>query len=169
MVYQKGRVHPGRATVRRIDPSARIERIAMTSPPMSCPTVPRADSPCFLFLCWDGHGSGPLRSRDLDGHLAHVETHWTRYVIAGPLRAPGEEALVGSMFLVLAPDLEDAWALMRGDPYVTNGQYARIEARHFTQSIGRAIGGKIWESADAIRARAAGGPADPRDDPQERP
>lgn len=123
------------------------------------PTVPRSARPCFLFACWDGPDGAALRARDLDGHLAHVEKHWRRYVVAGPLRDPGGDALVGSLFLVLADDVDDAWALMRGDPYITNGQYARVDVRHFTQSIGAAIGGKIWENADAIRPRAAGGPA----------
>lgn len=123
------------------------------------PVVPRPPSPCFLFACWDGPGSAPLRVRDLDGHLAHVEAHWRRYVIAGPMRDPGGQAIVGSLFLVLAEDVDNAWALMRGDPYVTNGMYARIDVRHFTQSIGLAIGGKIWDSPDAIRHRATGGAA----------
>jgi uncharacterized protein YciI len=134
----------------------------MTSPDARPPTVPRASQPTFLFLCWDGPDAAALRTRDLDGHLAHVEAHWRRYVVAGPMRNPGEDALCGSMFIVLAPDLEAAWALMRGDPYIANGQYARIEVRDFTQSIGLAVGGKIWDSADSIRHRAAGGPSQAR-------
>jgi uncharacterized protein YciI len=124
------------------------------------PTVARHRQPCFVFLCWDGPGAAALRQRDLDGHLAHVEAHWQSYVIAGPLREPGGEALIGSMFLVLADDIESAWAIMRADPYLNNGQYARVEAKHFTQSIGQWIGGKIWTDTQSIRHRAAGGPPD---------
>lgn len=130
----------------------------MSTPP--CPVAPRAEQPTFLVLCYDGPGAAELRARDLDGHLAHVEAHWRRYVVAGPLREPGGEALIGSMFVVYGDTAEEVDALMRQDPYVTNGQYARIETLHFTQSIGRAVGGKIWPSADAIRHRAAGGPPD---------
>jgi uncharacterized protein YciI len=122
------------------------------------PTVPRASQPCFVFACWDGPQSASRRVADLDGHLAHVERHWRSYVVAGPMRDPGGEAIVGSMFLVLADTIEDAWALMKGDPYVTNGMYGRIDVHHLTQSIGLAVGGKIWDSWDAIRDRAAGGP-----------
>jgi hypothetical protein len=111
-------------------------------------------------MCWDGPDAAALRLRDLDGHLAHVEKHWRNYVIAGPMREPGGERLIGSLLLVLAEDEAAAWAICRGDPYFTNGQFAEVQVKHFTQSIGLAIGGKIWESADAIRARAAGGPAD---------
>ncbi|MBI1188628.1 MAG: YciI family protein [Alphaproteobacteria bacterium] len=122
------------------------------------PFVPRPAEPCFMFLCIDGPAAPALRTRDLDAHLAHVEAYWDRYIIAGPTRAPGEDALDGSLFLVYAPTIDDAWALMRKDPYFTNGQYARIEARAFTPAIGAAIGGKTWRDADSVRDRAAGGP-----------
>jgi uncharacterized protein len=138
-------------------------------PDALAPTVARHSSPCFVFLCWDGPDAPALRARDLDRHLAHVEAHWRAYVIAGPLRMPGEDGLSGSMFLVLAPDLDAAWAIMRGDPYITNCQYARIDVRHFTQSIGQWIGGKIWTDAESIRGRAAGGPPDAIPTPQSPP
>jgi uncharacterized protein len=126
--------------------------------PAAPPTVARWPQKCFLFLCHDADGSAALRARDLDGHLAHVEANWQRYVICGPMRQPGGEALVGSMFLTLAESEDDAWALMNQDPYFTNGQYARVEVMEQTLSLGLFLGGKIWESADAIRHRAAGGP-----------
>lgn len=122
------------------------------------PLVPRPQAPCFLFLCHDGPGAPELRARDLDGHLAHMEAHWEQYLIAGPLRATGEDALSGSLFLVYADTIEAAWLLMKQDPYFTNGQYAHIEASAFSPSIGQAIGGKTWPDADSIRSRAAGGP-----------
>lgn len=121
------------------------------------PTVPRQDVPTWLFICRDGPDAAALRIANLDGHLAHVEANWTRYVVAGPLRAPGAEALSASAFIVIAPTVEDAWNVMRGDPYVTSGQYATIEVSQMTMSIGLYPGGKIWESADAIRHRATGG------------
>ncbi|NDC58740.1 MAG: YciI family protein [Alphaproteobacteria bacterium] len=126
----------------------------MTEP---APLVPAPSTPCFLFLCWDGPQSAALRKRDLDGHLAHVEAHWRRYIVAGPMRDVGGKDLVGSMFAVMAQDEADAWALMRADPYLSNGQYARIEVKALTPAIGLWLGGRTWENADALRARAAGG------------
>lgn len=120
------------------------------------PTVPRPPWPCFLFMCFDGPEAARLRIRDLDGHLAHVEAHWRRYLVAGPTRMSGEQAPSGSLFLIYADTIDEAWAIIREDPYVTNGQYERVEAREFSPSIGLAIGGKTWASADAIRDRAAG-------------
>lgn len=115
---------------------------------------------CYLVICRDGPGSAPLRGQHLKGHLDHVEANWKRYITAGPIREPGGEALIGSVFLVLANSLDEAKALMDGDPYITCGMYASIEYTEFNNSIGQFIGGKIWESAEAIAHRAAGGPTD---------
>ncbi|MEM9810850.1 MAG: YciI family protein [Pseudomonadota bacterium] len=128
--------------------------------PVIPPFVPRLDQTCYLVICRDGAGSAALRKEHLADHLKHVEAHWTRYISAGPIREPGGEALVGSVFLVLAENLEDAKALMEGDPYITCGMYETIEYKEFSNSIGQYIGGKIWESAEAIAHRAAGGPSD---------
>jgi uncharacterized protein len=128
--------------------------------PSEPPCVSRLTQTCFLVICRDGADVAKLRADHLDGHLAHVERHWTRYITAGPIREPGGDALVGSVFLVLASSLDEATTLMNGDPYLTCGMYASVEYKEFSNSIGQYIGGKIWESRDAIRHRAAGGPTD---------
>lgn len=127
---------------------------------MTCPTVARPEQSCFLVIARDiadAERAGRLRVEHLDGHLAHVETHWRRFVNAGPVRNPGDPGLIGSTFLVFAEDEADARALMAGDPYFTCGLYETVEVFEQTLSIGQFLGGKIWESADAIRAKAAGG------------
>lgn len=132
----------------------------MTSLPTAPPHVPRLEQKCYLVTCLDGPGSAGLRSEHLAGHLRHVEKHWQRYVTAGPIREPGGEALVGSVFLVLADALGEAQTLMNGDPYITCGMYESITYKEFSNSVGQYIGGKIWESVEAIAHRAAGGPTD---------
>ncbi len=132
----------------------------MTAFPESPPYVGRLEQNCFLVVCTDGPNSAEPRKVHLAGHLEHVEKNWTRYITAGPVREPGGEALVGSIFLVLADTLEEAKALMNGDPYITCGMYKTIKYQVFSNSIGQYIGGKIWESIEAISHRAAGGPTD---------
>lgn len=127
---------------------------------MSCPTVPRPEQRCFLIIARDiadAERAAQLRSAHLDGHLAHVEAHWRRYINAGPIRNPGETRLIGSTFLVFADSEADARAFASGDPYFSCGLYETVEIFEQTVSIGQYLGGKIWESADAIRAKAAGG------------
>lgn len=127
---------------------------------MTCPTVARPDTPCFLLVAHDikdADKAARLRAEHLDGHLEHVERHWRRYVTAGPIRRPGEARITGSSFLVLAEAEADARALMEGDPYFTCGLYDRVEVYAQTLAVGEYLGGKTWESADAVRHLAAGG------------
>jgi uncharacterized protein len=121
------------------------------------PHVARDATPLFLFVCKDGPHGSLRRVEHLEGHLSHVEANWRRYVVAGPMRHPGETALMGSYFLVRAADAEEAWDIMRGDPYITSDLYASIELTEITPSIGLWVGGKIWADAASIAHRAAGG------------
>lgn len=115
------------------------------------PTVPRIEESVFLVLCWDGPDSAGPRDRVLEGHLDYVEQHHEKYLVCGPLKNPGEEALVGSFFLVAAASAEAAEALVSGDPYVQSGMYAEIRVQEAVPAGGRFMGGVIWESAEAIR------------------
>lgn len=128
--------------------------------PDTPPHVARHPQTCFLVTCEDDPAQTPLRVTHLEGHLEHVERHWRRYIMAGPLREPGGDRIVGSAFLVLADDLDAAKALMEADPYVSSPLYARVDYKEMTPSIGQFVGGKIWESRDSIRHRALGGPTD---------
>lgn len=130
----------------------------MSTFPETPPFVPRLDKTCYLVICRDGPDSAAPRATHLKGHLDHVEKYWTRYVTAGPIREPGGETLVGSVFLVLADSLTEAKALMNGDPYITSGMYETITYNELSNSVGQYIGGKIWENAEAIAHRAVGGP-----------
>ena len=126
----------------------------------TCPVVARPPTPCFLILAHDGPDAdraARLRAEHLDGHLAHVEAHWRRYVTAGPIRTPGEARITGSSFLVLADSETDARALMDRDPYFACGLYVQVEVYAQTLAIGDYLGGKTWESADAVRHLASGG------------
>jgi len=122
------------------------------------PVVPRLKEKCFLVICRDSPDASNMRESQLDGHLHHVEKNWESYITAGPIREPGGERIVGSVFLLLAGSLEEAKTLMNGDPYITCGMYKTVEYSEFTNSIGRFMGGRIWDNIDAIRHRATGGP-----------
>ncbi|MCA3698705.1 YciI family protein [Brevundimonas sp.] len=132
------------------------EPIAAT-PSDAPPFVAKDETPLFLFVCKDSPSGPARRVEHLEGHLAHVEANWRRYVVAGPMRRPGETALSGSYFLVRAKDADEAWSVMRGDPYITSDLYAEIELTEITPSIGLWVGGKIWADAASIAHRATGG------------
>lgn len=119
------------------------------------PTVDRIDGEIFLVFAFDGGDSAEIRDRELDGHLAYVEQRCNEYLVCGPLREPGDPALIGSFFLVVADSEQAARELIGGDPYVQSGMYADIRVLSATAAGGRFMGGVIWESAEAIRAAAS--------------
>jgi uncharacterized protein len=124
---------------------------------MTPPIVSRQAQPTFLFVCKDGPDAPRLRAEHLAGHLMHVENNWTSYVTAGPLKAPGETSIHGSCLIVIAQNVDAAWAIMKGDPYFTTGLFESVEVHDMTMSIGVYPGGKIWENLEAIAHRANGG------------
>lgn len=129
----------------------------MTTNLSTPPIVPRQSRPTFLFVCLDGPNGPHLRQHHLQGHLSHVEAHWQDYVTAGPLKSPGDPRIIGSAFIVMGETIDNAWAIMEGDPYVNSGLYASITVHDMTMSIGLYPGGKIWENHAAIAHRANGG------------
>ncbi len=120
------------------------------------PTVPRVDSDVFLVLAYDAENSAEIRERELDGHLEYVEKHCEQYLVAGPLREPGAQPLIGSFFLVAAKDAEEAQQIVSGDPYVKSGMYREVIVHAAVPAGGRFMGGVIWDSPDALRDRASG-------------
>ena len=116
------------------------------------PTVPRVDGNVFLVTAMDAADSAELRDQNLEGHLEHIEKHFERYLVCGPLREPNGTELIGSFFLVLADDEAAARDLLDGDPYFACGMYADIRVLAATPAAGRSLGGVIWESAEAVRA-----------------
>jgi hypothetical protein len=130
----------------------------MTATARRAPRARRLEETAFAVWCADGEAAEALRRDRLDGHLAFVEAHHERYLVAGPLRRDAEARLAGSLFVILAETEAEAREFMSGDPYVSAGVYQSMVYRRLTPAAGRWMGGVIWEDADDIRARAAGGP-----------
>ena len=119
------------------------------------PTVARVEEEVYLILAYDAEDSEGIRDRELAGHLDYVERNCDQYLVAGPLRDPGAESLIGSFFLVAAENADAAQALVAGDPYVSNGLYRELIVHAAVPAVGRFMGGVIWETADEVRGRAS--------------
>lgn len=121
--------------------------------------IPRSEKGVFAVWCEDDDASAAsVRDSALDGHLAYIEKHFQRYLVAGPMRRGDEDLISGSLLIVLAETEADARDLIEGDPYVQCGLYRNIEYRRLTPAAGDWLGGVIWESADALRNVATGRP-----------
>ena len=119
------------------------------------PTVARFEHNVWLVVARDpaDGSSEPKRDAHLEAHLEYVEKHCDDYLVCGPMWDDAGAAIVGSFFVVDAPDAASARALVEGDPYVAAGTYASIDVAPVTASAGRWMGGVIWESAESVRQR----------------
>jgi len=116
--------------------------------------VAKFAKPTFMFTCIDGEKTAPLRDQHLFGHLDYIEAHNHRYRLAGPMRDTPDGKIIGSFFLVEAETDAEAWAFMRGDPYIASDMYETITVTHFVPACGDLIGGVIWDQ-DEVRANIA--------------
>jgi uncharacterized protein YciI len=101
----------------------------------------------FLLHCHDAPGSARPRDEQMLAHLAWIERHQERYVVAGPaIDAAGE--IRCSVLIVRGADEADARALIEGDPYHRAGVWARVEVTPFRAVCGTAVGGMTWDPVD---------------------
>ncbi len=108
----------------------------------------------FLVTCFDTAEAPVLRDELLGAHLAHVEAHYERIAVAGPIPDGPGGGFTSSLFIVRAESEEDAMAFIRTDPYHAGGVYERCEVQPFQAVFGTWPGGKSWESIAAAEARA---------------
>ena len=118
--------------------------------PEKAKRVAKLGQPTFMFTCMDGPKTAPLREKHLFGHLDHIEANNDRYRVAGPIQEKTGKN-IGSFFLVAADSEEEAWDLMRGDPYIASDMYETVSVQIFSPACGEWMGGVIWDQ-DEIRA-----------------
>jgi len=113
--------------------------------------IAKFEKQSFMFTCLDGEKTPPLRAKHLFGHLDHIEENNKTYRVAGPMRHSPDGEIFGSFFIIEANTEEEAWDLMKGDPYINSGMYETITVNHFVPACGDLLGGVIWDQ-DEIRA-----------------
>ncbi len=111
--------------------------------------VTKFEKGTFMFTCIDGEKTPPLRTEHLFGHLDYIEANNNKYRLAGPIKSDNE--FVGSFFLVEADTEEEAWEIMRGDPYISSDMYKSVTVNPFIPACGKLLGGVTWDQ-DEIRA-----------------
>jgi uncharacterized protein YciI len=84
----------------------------------------------FVIIGHDSRDAKEKRPQHRPAHLAHLDplAKEGRVILAGPLTDGA-----GSLIVVEAESLADAWSLVGRDPYVTNGIFERIEVHPFVQ------------------------------------
>jgi uncharacterized protein YciI len=86
----------------------------------------------YVIIGHDAPDAGERRPAVRPAHLAHLdpEAKAGRLRLAGPLLDT-----TGSLIVVEAASLADAWALVARDPYVTEGIFNRVEVKPFQQVL----------------------------------
>lgn len=84
----------------------------------------------FVILGHDAPNGREKRPQVRPAHLAHLEplARAGRVRLAGPLLDAS-----GSLIVLEADSLAEAWSIVARDPYVTEGVFARVEVKPFQQ------------------------------------
>jgi uncharacterized protein YciI len=109
------------------------------------PAETRPRETLFLLTCEDAPDSAELRALHMRGHLAHIERHIDRIMVAGPA-LDRNGTIHASVFVVRAGDEADARALLAADPYYRGGVWSQVAVRCFRGVCGTGMGGVTWES-----------------------
>ena len=86
----------------------------------------------FVIIGHDARDGQEKRVHLRPAHLAHLGDldRQGRIVLAGPFTDGA-----GSLIVVSADSLEEAWEMVASDPYVRNGVFESVEVRPFKQVL----------------------------------
>ena len=100
----------------------------------------------WLVKCTDRTGDdvAVLREQHMADHLAHIESIVDHIVMAGPLKDPSGEHVVGSLLAYRTDDLEQAKSWLNGDPYAHCGIWEGVEWSRLVLAAGSVAGDVTW-------------------------
>lgn len=83
--------------------------------------------PHFVLICRDKGGALPLRLSTRAAHLDYIRATAPAVRVAGPLKDPQSDQMIGSLIILETANLEAAREWSAGDPYVLAGLFASVE------------------------------------------
>jgi uncharacterized protein YciI len=89
----------------------------------------------YVLSCVDKADSQERRMAAREAHLAYVAENRAMVRIAGPY-LDDDGRMIGSMFVMEAPDRAAVEAFSAADPYVLAGLFERVELRIWRVSVG---------------------------------
>lgn len=91
----------------------------------------------FIIFCRDKDGAEDLRMATREAHLAYLGSTDVAISFAGPYLTPDGEAMIGSLLVIEAEDLEAAKAFAANDPYGKAGLFSDVEIHPWRWTVGR--------------------------------
>jgi uncharacterized protein YciI len=93
----------------------------------------------FVVHALDRPGALPVRLAHYDAHkgfLSDTSAHGVGIVMSGPLMSDDGETMIGSLFLVAAPDRAHVEAFNRADPFHAAGIWQQVTITRFLRRQG---------------------------------
>ncbi|MEW6640343.1 MAG: YciI family protein [Pseudomonadota bacterium] len=93
----------------------------------------------FVIHALDRAGALPVRQANYDAHkafLSDTSAFGIRIVMSGPLVADDGEAMIGSLFLIEAPDRAAVETFHRADPFFAAGIWEKVSIAAFIRRQG---------------------------------
>jgi uncharacterized protein YciI len=89
----------------------------------------------YAAICTDKPDSLALRKANRPEHLAYLESLGDALVFAGPFTEADGESMNGSLIVVEASSLDEACAIIGGDPFAKAGIFASVDIRPWRWTI----------------------------------
>ena len=90
----------------------------------------------FVIHCLDKDDALPTRTANIDAHRAYLSTATITTVMSGPLMSDDGEKILGSFFLVEAPDRAAVDAFHHGDPLYKAQIWKQVDITAFNKRVG---------------------------------
>lgn len=89
----------------------------------------------FVVECKDKKGALQLRLDTRPAHLAFMDEHPDKVVLAGPLLTDDHQSPIGSLLVLNFDDRTELDAFLAQDPYVKAGLFERVEVVPFRKVL----------------------------------
>lgn len=90
--------------------------------------------PTYLVIARDRPDAGDLRAQTRPRHLEYLSARTIDIILSGPILTE-DERMVGSMFVISAPDRATVEAFLAADPYAIAGLFDSVSIERWRQVI----------------------------------
>ncbi len=89
----------------------------------------------FVAMIYDDRSRWRVRKEQMRAHLDYLEREKDRILVAGTLRDDPNERPKGAMWIIEAPDKEEAESVCKSDPFFTGGLRKSISVQYWSKAF----------------------------------
>ena len=89
----------------------------------------------FIIYCLDRPGAAELRAKNMPAHRDYIDSKPIKLLLSGPPTTDDGLGILGSFFMVDAPDRAHVERFQRNDPLFKANIWASMEVRAFAKRI----------------------------------